>query len=189
MKAFMGGASIGSLAALTIQESDNVGTAAVGKRQRALLIPRSVNDIPAIDDIVHGLNYFDWGITLVRLGLNLHGSQPGSYEWGKFVAPGNLNKTWIKGCYGIQAVGSLLTFILTFISVNRGPYDDLAISSILSSTQGTMNAYKAFDFRSPIVTAVVILVKFGTGMGGNLLIIKSASAENLAIDAGRETAS
>ena len=187
MKAFIGGASIGSLAGLTIHEVDSVGTAAPGKRQRALMIPQSVDDVPALDDIVHSLHYFNWGVTLIRLGLNLHGSQPSAFEWGNFVAGGNSNKGWIKGCYGIQALGSLLTFILTFISVGKGPYDDLANSSILSSTQGTMNVYKAVDFRHPVVTAVVVLVKFSTGMGGNVLLIKSASAENVAEDGGRKT--
>jgi hypothetical protein len=100
-----------------------------------------------------------------------------------FVVPDNRNQTLVKGCYGIQAVGSLLTFILTFISVNTGPYNGLAISSILSSGQGTMNVYKAFDFKNPIITAVVILVKFGTGMGGNRFLIKSATALSLPLDA------
>lgn len=101
----------------------------------------------------------------------------------EFVVPDNRNKTLTKACYGIQAVGSLLEFILTFISVKTGPYNDLAISSILSSAQGTMNVYKAFDFKNPILTAGVILVKFGTGMGGNLFLIKSATAPSLPLDA------
>jgi hypothetical protein len=182
MKVFMGGASIGALAALPVQESNTVATA-VGQHQRALLIPRTIDDVPAIDDIVHGLNYFDWGITLVRLGVNLHGSQPGAWVGREFVVPDNRDQTLVRGCYGIQAVGSLLTFILTFISVNIGPYNDLAISSILSSVQGTMHVYTAFDFKNPIITTVVILVKFGTGMGGNLFLIKSATAPSLPLDA------
>lgn len=47
----MGGASIGALAALPIQESDTVATA-VGQHQKALLIPSTIDDVPAIDDIV-----------------------------------------------------------------------------------------------------------------------------------------